>query len=508
MAIKQDSNMTGLRFAEEASLKTLPGSPIWYQLEPNSYQDFGGQIATVARNPINASRQRKKGATTDLDASGGFNQDLTMNNMTRILQGAFFAAVREKANTHPMNGTAVPCTGVTAADDKYAYGADPGAFVANQLVFASGFTNAGNNGLKVVVSSDADDITVGDGLVNETPASTAKVQVVGRQGASGDLTLSASGNLIVLGSTALDFTTLGLLEGEWIYVGGDNASTAFANGNQGFARIAVDGIAATSLTFDKVSWTPASLPDNGAGKTIRLFFGTVLRNEPASADITRRLIQLERTLGEDDNGEQSEYLLGAVANEVSFNFTQADKVTVDMSFVACDVEQRDGTTGVKSGSRPDNVVENAINTSSDIKRIMLSVVGDDATPEALFAFVTDVSVTINNNVTPNKAIGTLGAFDTTAGTFEVGGQLTAYFAEVAAVQAVRNNSDVTLDIIMARDNAGIIIDLPLVGLGDGRLNVEQDQPIQLPLENNAAQSAFGYTMLMMFFPYLPDAATA
>ena len=73
MPNKIDSNITGLRFAEESSLKTLPGTPIWYALEPNSYSDFGGQISTVARKPISASRQLKKGVTTDLINTLFFN---------------------------------------------------------------------------------------------------------------------------------------------------------------------------------------------------------------------------------------------------------------------------------------------------------------------------------------------------------------------------------------------------------------------------------------------------
>ena len=91
----------------------------------------------------------------------------------------------------------------------------------------------------------------------------------------------------------------------------------------------------------------------------------------------------------------------------------------------------------------------------------------DEAPTPLFAYLTELSLTVNNNVTPNKAVAVLGAFDVSAGNFVVNGSMTAYFSNVTAVQAVRNNSDVTLDYVMAKDNYGVAFDIPLLALGDG-----------------------------------------
>jgi Phage tail tube protein len=511
MAFKQDSNLTGLRYAVEATLGNLPdpeSNSVWYALEPNSYSDFGGQLATVARNPINPTRQRKKGAIVDLDASGGFNQDLTANNLTRLMQGFFFATARQKPTSATLNAAAVAMTAIAAAADDYTAAAGlPTTILSGNLVFASGFGVAANNGLKVAnATSTATAISVSDSLSDEaSPPAAAKVDCVGWQFGSGTSAITLNGSLVRLTDSAKDMTTLGLVVGEWIYVGGDASGVSFPTaGNTGFARISA--IATGYLEFDKVSWTPTA--EVGTAKTIQIFFGTLIRNEPARADIVRRTYQLERTLGEDDDGEMSEYIVGAVANELTINYPQADKINIDLSFVGIDNEQRTGAVGVKAGDRPTLVAEEAINTSNDFARIQLGVVStSDATITPLFAYAQEMTLTINNNVSPNKALGVLGAFDVTAGTFEVGGSITAYFADVAAVQAVRNNSDVTLDIIIAKDNTGFVFDVPLMGLGDGRLNVEQDQPITLPLENNAAESAtLGYTLAMIQFPYLPTIA--
>ena len=507
MANKIDSNVTGLSYAEESSMKTLPGTPIWYPLEPNSYSDFGGQISTVARNPINPSRQRKKGVTVDLDASGGFQQDLTQTNLMRLMQGFAFASIREKATTTPMNANAVAITSATASTDTYAAASGLGSFKLNDLILASGFSMAANNGLKVGVSSTSSTVVVGDGLADEaSPPAGAALKVVGTQFASATVNVDVSGTWprLVRASGTVDWTTLGLIPGEWVFIGGDSATLRFTNaGNNGFAR--VRAVTAAYIEFDKTAGTMVT--ETGTGKTVQMFFGNLVKNEATSNLIVRRTYQLERQLGSDANGVMSEYLVGATPNEMTVNIAQADKITVDMSFVAVDVEQRTGLVGIKAGTRPALVESPAFNTSSDFSRIKMHLITSGQTnPTPLFAYLTDLTLTVNNNVTPNKAVATLGAFDVSAGQFQVSGDLTAYFSDVTAVQAVRNNSDVSLDFALVKNNAGYVFDIPLIALGDGRLNVEQDQPITLPLSMDAAAGSNNHTLLVNEFPYLPTLA--
>lgn len=580
---KIDSNVTGLRYAEEDSLDVLPGSPVWKPLEPNSYADFGGSVTLLARNPISADRQRKKGVITDLDASGGFNTDLTQTNLQDILQGFMFADLRTKAEFDETTVTNVDGTSeeydltaravsavVTAGGTGYTDGdtltvsggtgtaptftatvsggvvqsvalatagaltvvpADPASttggtgtgctltvlydtedsFQAGDLLWAKGFGDAANNGLKNVTAATENAVTVSQDLVDDaSPAGT--ISRVGFKFAAGDLDVDVSGTLPKLTASAKDLTELGLVPGDWIWVGGDSAGTSFSNTeNNGFKRVL--SVAAGYIEIDKSDSTMVT--EASTTETIELYVGRVLKNETGTS-IVRRSYNLERTLGAPDDASpsavQSEYLEGAVPGELTLNVGTADKITADLSFVAVDNSQRTAATGLKSGTRPDIVEADAFNTSSDFTRIRLAAYdGTTEAPSPLFAYVQELTVTINNNLSPAKAVGVLGAFEVTAGTFAVGGSLTAYFSDVAAVSAVRNNEDITLDFAIVKANAGVVVDLPLLSLGDGRPNVAQDEPITLPLSNEAAtgakvQAALNHTLLFVFFDYLPTVA--
>ncbi len=428
MANKIDSNIVGLSYAKEQSLQVLPATPVWQALEPNSFSDFGAQIKTVAREPINPSRQRKKGVLVGFDCSGSFESDFTQTNFQDLLQGFLFANARTKGSA----STTFP---------------------------------------------------------------------------SGDVTITVGSGVVTLSSTVTDFTTLDLVVGEYIFVGGDTSVTQLGGTNSpGFGKIV--SIDTNQLMLTDITWIPAT--DSNAGKTVQIFHGEkVIRNEKDPDLIIRSSYQLERTVGKDNDGTMSEYLVGAIPNEFKMTIKQEDKITCSLGFVAMDAEYRSGADGIKAGTRVDALSEDAYNTSSDIYRIKLSIVDPTTlTPTPLFAFVTDAEITIANNVTPNKAVSVLGAFDATAGMFDVSGKITAYFADVEAIAAIRNNSSVALSILGSARNGGFSIDIPLLTLGDGRLQVEKDAAITIPLDTTAAECPDGYTVMFTFFNSLPDVAMA
>lgn len=499
------SNATGLAIAEESSLKVLPGSPIWYALEPNSYTDLGAKYTTVARSPINATRQRSKGTQTDLEANAGFNQDLTQRNIARVLQGFFFSDAKEKPATQPFNGTQVAITSVTVGPNKYNGAAGLGVFLAGHLIYARNFGVLANNGLKVVSAAAGTSVTTTSAVAAEAaPPAAARFEAVGFEFAAGDLVLAANGGLPTLATTTTDFTTLGLNIGEWIYIGGDAAGNQFTNVvNKGYARIAA--IAAHLINLELTTFT--AVDDAGTGNSVRIFFGKVLLNAVAATDIKRRSYTIERSLGNDGVGTQAEYVRGAVANEVTINLQSNSKATIDMSFVGMDTVYNNGTTGLMAGTRVNAPGESAYNTSHDIYVQRLAVIDPaSSNPTALYGYSSDVKFMVKNNVTGLKALGVLGSFEANAGDFEVSGTVTAYFASVDAAAAVKNNADVCLNTILAHENAGIVLDLPLLTLGANPNKVEKDKPVTVDLTQEGAKNIHGYTFLANFFDYLPTVA--
>lgn len=500
---KIDSNETNLAIAEEVIGQpgVLPSVPVWVDMEPNEYDDFGGEPELLARRPINSSRQRKKGSIVDLAASGGFNQDFTNNNSQMLAQGFMYASFRQKANA---TVTAVTATGFVVADET--------PFRAGQIIRASGFANPENNGIKIVVSTDVGTHEVRmAGLTAEvTPPAGASINAVGVETTVGDLAVDASGSFPALTSTTYDFTRLGVIPGEMIFIGGDGVGQRFPTAaNNGIKR--VRRVEANRLVLDKSD--EAMVTEAALTESITIYVGKVLKNELADK-IVRRTFQLERQMGAPETTQptqvQAEYVLGAYPNELEMVIESADKINMNYSFVAITNDQRTAVEGLKPGTRKRLPESDAYNTSTDFARIKLALVSSTtAAPEPLFNFITELNLTINNNVSLNKAVGYLGGFDASIGLFEVSAEIQAYFTKIEAVQAIKNNRDVTLDFFVVKENQGFAVDLPLIALGGGLSDVELDEPIMIPLESEAATAAkidpnLDHTLMWVYFDYLPD----
>ncbi len=501
---KQSANQATIFKARETTLQTIAADAAFETREPNSFSDFGGEPTMVARRPFSQTRQRRKGSSVDQDVAAGWNEDFTAHNMQSVFDGFMFAAIRSKPVA--AISAADSLTGVFTVDDST-------GFVDGTLVLIKGLADAADNGLKrVTAAADGTHFTIG-AINSDEAAATATAEVVGFEFDAGDISMALSTGGFQLISATFDMTTFGLIPGEWVAIGGDGVGAQLgdvANALSGFARIGVDGLTSVGndrITFDKSTFTPAD--DDGVGDTLRIFFGNVIRNEDDPDNIVKLTDTIERPLGRDADGRMSEVMFGATPNEITWNSPLANLVNVDVAYVCMTKERRPGSVGLLAGSGATTLAkalgEDGWNTSRNLYRARMSIVDPETlNPTPLFGKVTEWSMTINNNVSPDKAQGVYGAFDTTEGMFEVDAEFTTYFRDHAAGDAIDNDADVTFDAIYTKRNVGFVMDLPLVGTGGGRPEVEQDQAIMLPITNAAAESPFGHTLLVNWLPYIPS----
>jgi hypothetical protein len=508
-------NLTGLFLAEEATLGETPANATWYEREPNSYSDFGGNYALTARKPITRDRQFPKGDVSDNNPTGGFQEDLTPLNMRRIMQGFLYADAREKPSTRPINGAAVALTAVDAGTKQYRAAAGMDRFRIGHLVQPFGFAAASNNLFNRVTAVAATSITVANAVVADgAPSSVSGVEVVGYQFAAGDVALTLPVGRALLTSTAGGILALSLNIGEWIGVGGDTAVTRFADAGDNapfYGR--VSGFTDTTIEFDKTTGTQVA--NNGAGKTIQLFFGTVIRNEDDPTLIKSRSWTLERQYGA-GAGAQSDGVRGWSPNQLTITVPTpgADaKVTVDLTGIGTSSFERTVGEGVYAGGAG-STIRGALNEPCfkpglDVYQHKLAVI-DETTlnPTGLVAFNSEGTLVINNNVTGNKAIEVFGNGSLNLGEFQVTGSLGSYWTSVAATRAVRQGADVTWHLILTKANKAVIFDIASLGLGNARSTVEPNAPIKLPLDTAAGKGKFGYTLLTSFLRYVPAALVA
>lgn len=477
----------------------------WFQLEPNDISTFGAQITTVARTPISKNRQRRKGAVTDLDSSVEFEHDLTREVALMFFEGFVFASLTGPTSLSSFGNSLVADNDVAGAGvNGFNHTAITAAYANNVLLWSRGWNLSLNNGLFVVDGPNSTTVVTAvqgtPGILDETPGASqiTRVDVAGRRAASGDITWTQATK--TLGSTVLNFTTLGLTVGQFIHVGGLTATNQFLGGVL-YGR--VRSIAAGAVVLDKITGTLVA-DDAGTGKVIDILFGRFLRNVPVdNASYLERSFQFEAAWPNLQNpgpGDKYSYALGNYCNTLELDLPLTDKSKVTFGFTGTDTANPTVTrkTGASTAYVPGQAT--AFGTTSDIARLRVTKVDETG----LTTCFKSVKLTLNNNVSPEKCLGTLGASFLNVGTFEVNLEAEVLFTESTVIDAIRNNDTVTMDFLLKNADGGIMVDLPSMTLGDGSFNLPVNESVIVNLSGQAfADAVLNTSIGASFFPVLP-----
>lgn len=460
----------------------------WKLTEPNTINALGAQIATTPRNPISNRRQRRKGSTTDLDSTVEFEADATHDAAEDFFDSWVFAT--------SVNGDLVN-RGATVANGQY-HIANP--FTAAQaakliqgagfatLIFAAGYTAAANNGLKAISAAPGlrGSAIAAAGLTNETAATNTVVKLAGIRGDDFTWNWDAVTSTATLASAAdiTDFAALGLTPGQVCHIGSDNGSLAIQNAFQnaaandmfGYAR--VRSITAGSIVFDKVA-DALKFDDLTAPATLDLMFGRFWRNVPVNdSEFIERSLTFEAAwsnLADPGPGDEYEYSKGNFANQLQVNIPLTDKATMTVGFIGTDTDIPTATRrdGASTARQPQGTA--AINTTSDIARLRITEIDEDG----ITTDFKSLTITLNNNVSAEKVLGTLGARFLNTGNFEVDVEAQVLFTSSAVTRAIRNNETLTMDFIVDNSDGSIAFDIPAMTLGDGSKELPVNESVLL-----------------------------
>lgn len=454
----------------EAAFGVTPTSPAMKNLRVTN-STLQPNIETVVSQELRTDRQIPDQTLVAVKASGDINFELSFAALDDFFEEVFQGVwLTKPAIVNTAAGT--PISNATASTITVASGG--GAFLANSLAMTAGFVNAANNLLGILVPGTGTTVVFTGATTFVTDASPqigAAVRVVGKSGASGDIAATSTG----LTSVILDFTTLSMAVGDWINIGGALAINQFATAaNNSFARIT--SIKTNVILLDNL---PAGwAADAGAGKFIYIFFGDSLVNGTTLWTST-----IERNYT-DQGTPTFEYYTGSATDKMSLSMSASQIITGSVSVVCQNasflVSRAAGATDVLAPTYP------VLNATSNFARIGLGGVVVSG-PNYVMA----ATVEIANNISPNMALGNLGAVALTNGDFNLSGSLNVYFGDTSLLATLLSNAPTALNFIISdtlNTNESYILSMPQVKLSSGTINDVS--------KNRAVMQAIGYRAIL------------
>lgn len=347
-------------------------------------------------------------------------------------------------NTPTFDNDAIADSVITDAGtttDTYVVTSGGASVKVGHLVRATGFTNSANNQIFRATTGSATTV-VGSSLsltAETAPPAGAKLKVVGFQGESGDITATASG----LGSTLLDFTTLGLAVGQWIKIGGTAAGDKFATALlNDWARITA--IAATALTLDNKpsGWTT----DSGSSKTIKVWFGDYIRNGTTQTSFSIEKGSLDQTV--------PTYIVstGMVVDSYDLSLTSKNKITGTVAFMGMGGSQ--GTTALDAS--PDAVSTGQVMAANaNVGR--LADAGSQLTSPN---WAKELKFSIKNNNRQLEAVDSASPVGINSGECSVTGTIDTYFGDNSLLTKFYNGTSSSLSSRVSKNSQALIWTFP------------------------------------------------
>ena len=531
------TNNVQLSVFEETALGTAGTNGV--TLEPNTLGTFGATISTIVRNPIQASRQRKKGTITDLDSSAEFEHDLGYDVVKRMMRGFMFARGANEG-LQDIKATALAVNGsdqITLTIPALAAGTNT-KLAGTSLVWIDSSAIAGNNGLVSIRTAPADQATslvlgsdLGAGSTAET-TTDARVSLCGTRIASSAATTcvwDADNNTLTIASSGTAIgtqaTTAGMQVGQLVHIGSiprhggaiQNAfhktgATGVADEIYGYGR--VKSTSANSFVIDKVDTTLKQTgtsaentdpTDDISATAIDVIFGDFVRPQTAgSANYLEQSYTFELlhpNLGDGSEGSTASsyvYSVGNFCNTLGLSLPLNDKATISFAFIGTDTRVPTTTRGSVPGSLTRT---EAMNTTNDIARLRLQELDEDG----ISTDFKSLTFNINNNVSPEKVIANLGARFMNTGEFAISIETQLLFTDPGVLTAIRDNETVTMDFIL-KNNEGILgFDIPGMTLGDGSREYPENESVLVNItaetfEDPIFNSAFSFSTIPIPLP--------
>ncbi len=506
------SEAVEVRIATEAVRGTAPASGwLRLQVDVGGLQGFERKYTDVERDIFSVNATQEKGDHVAYEVTPSLVHDLNKDFVDAFAPAAY------RCVTKHFGGTGLsffrPSAAVDGAgsNDSFTVAAS-GALPDGVLIKPSGFTNDENNELLVTSgtsTSTAIKVATGTLVAEASPPENATLDVVGFQGGEDDLAIDSAGDLT---SSTLDFTTLGIYAGMWVYFLNSAQATVMGAAAYAFAsttgRAKVKTVAAHKLTLERRTFAIAA--DAGTGKTVRVFVSSRLFRNYAIDDST---YYSEVTL----SGEKTDvkpgtaadtrytYVKGCGVNTLEISAPIDSKITATVGMVGMTattpLAAADRVSGPSSAYAP--IGDALVDTQNDLQEVRLTDSGGN-----LVADVVAWTFRLNNNLKPRKSQGTFGASGLNYGKFMYSVNMNAYYQDSDAIDAADENREgMAWDAFIWNHQYGIVLDLPNVALRNPDLSYAGNEPVMINCDIVAFRDpTTGVAGEMAVFGYIPPEA--